>query len=121
MRFLSFLKQVDRRLAFLIVLLLLVGVPAVLLRGYLRTPSFLFSLKDAMAQDSRIRKVIGPSRGYSLSYSKQDLSAGDTAQFSVQLIGSCDSTYALVKGLYYQKGSGLTYQIRDTTFVKHCQ
>lgn len=65
--------------------------------------------------------MIGPSRGYILSYSKHDLSAGDTAQFSVQLTGSCDSAYTLVKGLYYQKGSGFTYQIQDTTFVKHCQ
>jgi hypothetical protein len=121
MSFLSFLKQVDRRLAFLILLLLLVGVPAVLLRGYVRTPAFLFSLKDALAQDSRIRKVIGPSRGYSLSYSKQEVREGDTAHFSVQLMGSCDSAYALVKGLYYQKGGRLTYQIRDTTFVQHCQ
>jgi hypothetical protein len=86
-----------------------------------RTPSFLFSLKDAIAQDRRIRKVISPSRGYSLSYSKEEVREGNTAQFSVQFIGSCDSAYALLKGLYYQKGSGLTYQIRDTTFVQHCQ
>jgi hypothetical protein len=121
MRFLSFLKQVDKRLAFFIALLLLVGVPALLLRGYLRTPAFLFALKDALVQDSHIHKVIGPSRGYSLRYSKQEVREGDTAQFSVQLTGSCDSAYVLVKGFYYQKGGKLIYQIRDTAFVQHCQ
>lgn len=121
MRFLSFFKRVDRRLTYLIVLILLVGVPSVLIRGYFRTPPFLFTLKDAIEQDGSIRKVIGPSRGYSLNYSKHELLDGDTAQFSVQVIGSCDSAYVVVKGLYYRKAHLLTYRIRDTAFVKNCQ
>jgi hypothetical protein len=119
--FWSFLRQVDKRLAYLVALLLLIGVPAVLLRGYFRTPAFLFSLKDALAQDRSIRQVIGDARGYSLSYSKQDLQPGDTAHFSVQVIGRCDSAYVLVKGWYSQKDQVLTYQVQDTVFVHNCQ
>jgi hypothetical protein len=118
--FLSFLKQVDRRLTYLVALLLLVGVPAVLLRGHFRTPAFLFSLKDALVQDSSIRQAIGAARGYSLSYSKQDLQPGDTAHFSVQVMGRCDSAYVLVKGWYSQQGQVLTYQVQDTVFVHSC-
>jgi hypothetical protein len=120
MSFLSLLKQVRRGITYLLVFLLLVGVPVVLLRGYLRTPAFLFSLKDALQQDSRFRKALGASRGYSLNYSKHDLPEGDTAQFSVQVVGSCDSAYVLIKGFYYQKGRVLTYQIQDTVFVQNC-
>jgi hypothetical protein len=116
-----FLQRVDRRFAYLITLLLLIGVPAVLLRGYFRTPPFLFALKDAIEQDSSIRKVIGPPRGYSLTYSRRELQEGDTAHFRVQVVGSCDSAYVLVKGLYHQKSQVLSYQLRDTVFVNTCR
>lgn len=120
MRFFAFLKRLDRRFTYLIALILLVGVPSILIRGSFRTPLFLFTLKDAIERDGSIRQVIGPSRGYSLTYSKHELLAGDTAQFSVQVIGGCDSAYVLVKGLYYRKAHKLAYRIRDTTLVKNC-
>ena len=113
-------KRILRVYVYSAVTILVVGVTYVFTKAYLDTPSFLFQLQSCLEDDQVLMHYIGATRGNALTFNPDAL-AGDSASFSIQIQGECDSAYIKISGIYFKVDHTWKYIIKDTLQVNKCR
>ncbi|TGD77631.1 hypothetical protein [Hymenobacter wooponensis] len=114
------LKRLDRRIAYVVVGLLAIGL-AYGFGKILSMPPFMNKLSEGLEENDKLMRFIGSSTGQTLHLSQEVIAEGDSATFSVAITGECDSAYIKLRGIYYKKDRQLYYRVTDTTQVNACK
>lgn len=78
---------------------------------FIRTPRFLFAIKDGLLENSQLMGTIGEEEGYNLWYSGDEVS---NRTFRVTINGRCPEASLTVRGTYTDEAHTVT----DTVLVK---
>lgn len=115
------LNRAHKIFTYSLITLVVVFVGAGFLYHYARIPKFLFEIEEGLEQNAGLMHLVGEKRGSALIYSPEELREGDSAKFSVQITGACDSAYLLVRGTYRKQEQEWVHRVQDTLVIKKCQ
>ncbi|MFD2786938.1 hypothetical protein [Hymenobacter rubripertinctus] len=110
-RFMAFLAQLNRFSYYFIALCFVLPLGCLGYFIFIRTPQFLFTVKDGLLENPQLMGAIGEEAGYNLWYSGNE---APNRTFQVTIKGGCPEASLIVRGTYTDKAHTVT----DTVLVK---